>query len=238
MPLWLLGLLAIGQWVALGILLVSLTRRHWWTSWRQRVMWVVPAVLGVAAVYSTTGIYSQAPMGPPILDFFKLWCLKGKWLLLFLMGFGVRQPLDDHMMSQWPGVLAALGLNQEACEEAVEVPEYRRYFHAVYRAWCFVSSPGSATLQHAVRHDSSPTAGSFSKASAALVCHITFAASQLLLAFGGNCLLVLRREWSDRTAYLSQPQLRHQAIRVHFNRLSDVFSILLLEAAVFLLVVE
>ena len=76
----------------------------------------------------------------------------------------------------------------------------------MYRAWWFVTSPSSTTLQHAVQHDTAPTAGSFSKASAAMVCHITFAASQLLLAFGGNCLLVLRREWNDRMSYLSQPQ--------------------------------
>ncbi len=42
----------------------------------------------------------------------------------------------------------------------------------------------------------------------------------------------------QRCAMPAVLQLRHQAIRVHFNRLSDVFSILLLEAAVFLLVVE
>ena len=38
-----------------------------------------------AAFPGHAGIYTQAPTGPPILDLLKLWCLKGKWLLLFLM---------------------------------------------------------------------------------------------------------------------------------------------------------
>jgi hypothetical protein len=37
--------------------------RHWWSAWRPRVIWFVPAVMGVSAAYWSAGVHS-CPLQP------------------------------------------------------------------------------------------------------------------------------------------------------------------------------
>ena len=43
-----------------------------------------------------------------------------------LQAYGFQQPLDNHMTSHFPGILAALGLNRETCGALLASPDFRR----------------------------------------------------------------------------------------------------------------
>lgn len=89
----------------------------------------------------------------------------------------------------------------------------RSCFHASYRFWRFLSSPSATTLQQLWHHEQAPSAATFSEAQAATICEGTFAASQVVLAFGWPALLTMQWEWRDRHLLLRSAQVRAGAVR-------------------------